>query len=182
MNAENIQVGGNHYKDMAYQTARFGYDVELLSLGTQIAKYLTRDKGSRVENLEKAYHCICLDQQFEKEGSDIRNFEPLLDIYYKGTDEHFLEKYFSQFKDGDKLKQIMRQYMKANFPQAKGLLRRYINGLAKTLIKEGSTIMKVDGTDFYTGFRRAYVWKFTSQGDVVTTGGESLPIGEVKLV
>ena len=129
MKAEEIQVGGNHYKNMAYQTARFGYDVELLSLGTQIAKYLTRDKGSRIENLEKAYHCICLDQQFEKEDT-IKDSEPLLYIYYKGTDEHFLEKYFSQFPDGDKLKAIMRQYMKANFPQAKGLLRKYIKGLS----------------------------------------------------
>lgn len=129
MNAENIQVGGQHYKTMAYQTARFGYDTELVSLGTQIAKYLTRDKGSRIENLEKAYHCICLDQQFEKDSAK-KGFEPLLDIYCKGSDEHFLEKYFSQFTDGDKFKAVMRQYMKANFPQAKGLLRKYIKGLS----------------------------------------------------
>ncbi len=129
MKAENIQVAGNHYKNMAYQTARFGYDVELVSLGTQIAKYLTRDKGSRIENLEKAYHCICLDQQFEKEDT-IKDSEPLLDIYYKNSDEYFLDKYFSQFPDGDKLKAIMRQYMKANYPQAKGLLRKYIKGLS----------------------------------------------------
>lgn len=135
MNAEDIQVAGNHYKNMTYQTARFGFDAGLGSLGTQIAKYLTRDKGSRLENLEKAYHCIALDQQYDEEFKvDFTQSDGKysLDIYYKEEDEPLLDKYFSQFTDGDKLKSIMRLYMKANFPQAKGLLRKYINGLEKT--------------------------------------------------
>lgn len=131
MNAEKIQVGGQHYKNMAYQTARFGFDAGLESLGTQIAKYLTRDKGSRIENLEKAYHCISLDQQFDKDlQKETGSVEYSLDIYLESEDEPLLEKYFSQFTDGDKLKAVMRQYMKANYPQAKGLLRKYIKGLS----------------------------------------------------
>ncbi len=130
MKAENIQVGGNHYKNMAYQTARFGYDVELVSLGAQIAKYLTRNKGSRIENLEKAYHCICLEQQYEKDAAK-KGFEPLLNIYFAGYGEHFIDKYFNQFSDSEKLKSIMRFYMKAEFSSAKRNLRRYINGIKK---------------------------------------------------
>lgn len=178
MKAENIQVGGNHYKTMAYQTARFGYDVELTSLGTQIAKYLTRDKGSRNENLEKAYHCICLDQQFENEDAHLKNFESLLNIYYKDTDEHFLEKYFSQFPDGGKLKAIMRQYMKANFSQAKGLLRKYINSIITT----NSEIKRKDGRPFVTGWSTARVRYFTKDGDVVTTTGECVCIEDLENV
>ena len=128
MKAEDIQVAGNHYKNMAYQTARFGFDVGLESLGTQIAKYLTRDKGSRIENLEKAYHCIALDQQFDEELYD-EGFVYSLDIYRPESDDEKIEKYFSQFSDGDKLKKVMVNYMKANFSSAKRGLRRYINGL-----------------------------------------------------
>ncbi len=158
MKAENIQVAGNHYKTMAYQTARFGFDVGLESLGTQIAKYLTRDKGSRIENLEKAYHCICLDQQFDEEWK-LEEGDYCLDIYYEHDDEPCLEKYFSQFPDGDKLKSIMRQYMKANYPQAKGLLRKYINSLA--LFKKGDVVVKVCAVNskFSTGLFTAIVDK-----------------------
>lgn len=125
MNAEQIQVAGNHYKEMAYQPARFGFDTGLVSLGTSIAKYLTRDKGSRIENLEKAYHCLCLEQQFAKEEDAIWFF----DIYERADDEQRLDRFFGQFPDGNKLKTIMRKYMQANIPQAKGLLRKYINSL-----------------------------------------------------
>lgn len=132
MKVEDIQVGGNHYKKMAYQTARFGFDVGLESLGTQIAKYLTRDKGSRIENLEKAYHCIALDQSFDEELSkDEGEGEYTLDIYCEIHDDEYLDKYFAQFPDGDKLKKIMIFYMKAEYSSAKRSLRRYINGLGK---------------------------------------------------
>lgn len=137
MNAEQTQVGGNHYKNMAYQTARFGFDAGLESLGTQIAKYLTRDKGSRLENLEKAYHCIALDQQFDEEyRADFIEGKYALNIYCEQTNEEYLSRYFSQFTDGDKLKSIMRLYMQAKYPQAKGLLRKYINSFKKTKEKK----------------------------------------------
>lgn len=155
MSAEKVQVGGNHYKNMVYQTARFGFDAGLESLGTQIAKYLTRDKGSHIENLEKAYHCIALDQQFDKElQEETGSVEYSLDIYLESDDEPLLEKYFSQFEDGEQLKAVMRQYMKANFSQAKGLLRKYINKLTLStpkVLKSGARVRRSDGHTFSNG-------------------------------
>ncbi len=169
MKAEDIQVAGNHYKDMAYQTARFGFDAGLESLGTQIAKYLTRDKGSHIENLEKAYHCICLDQQFDEEWK-LEEGDYCLDIYYEHDDEPYLDKYFSQFPDGDKLKSVMRQYMKANYPQAKGLLRKYINSLAPK-IEVGSKVMLKGKTKAFSGIKECYLTCLTVEhihGNIVT--------------
>lgn len=178
MNAENIQVGGNHYKNMAYQTARFGFDIGLVSLGTQIAKYLTRDKGSRIENLEKAYHCLCLEQQYDKEDLlYTEDGDSWFDIYDE-DDEDDLERYFSQFPDGDKLKAIMRQYLKANFSQAKGLLRKYINSIITT----NSEIKRKDGRPFVTGWSTARVRYLTKDGDVVTTTGEYVCIEDLEIV
>lgn len=156
MKAEDTQVAGNHYKDMAYQTGRFGYDVGLISFGTQIAKYLTRDKGSRIENLEKAYHCLSLEQQYDKEETLLED-DSWFRIYDEEDDEPHLERYFSQFPDGDKLKAIMRQYMKANFSQAKGLLRKYINNFA--LFKVGDVVVKSSAISrkFSTGLFTAVV-------------------------
>lgn len=180
------QVGGNHYKNMKYQTAEFGFDVGLQSLGTQIAKYLTRDKGLKLQNLEKAYHCIELDQKFDlnKHFKVIGEFA--LDVYME-DDEYLLEKYFSQFEDGQKLKSIMRQYMKANYSQAKGLLRKYINSLTKPngIISAGSIIKRKNGDTFSTGSRTAEVEMVDDWGGqykILIKNGGWLLLNEVEIV
>lgn len=181
MKAEDIQVAGEHYKKMDYQTGRFGYDVGLESFGTQIAKYLTRDKGSRVENLEKAYHCISLEQQYELDSAREQVmdgiYEPTsyLDIYEAYCDDKFIDRYFAQFEDGKKLKGIMINYMKANFSAAKRGLRRYINTLAE--LKRGDLIVMKCGGLFSTGGRVAEVLNiinYKGKDLVIIVGGESV--------
>ena len=182
MNAEDIQVAGNHYKNMTYQTARFGFDVGLESLGTQIAKYLTRDKGSRIENLEKAYHCIALDQQFDEEWK-LENSKFCLDIYDAFCDEKPLEKYFSQFEDCEKLKSIMRYYMKAEYSTAKGLLRKYINSVIKDSgIVVGSKVRRVDGKQFSSLTTTVTVKKIKGSQVWFSETGTWLHKEQVKLV
>tara|TARA_B110000495_G_C22464563_1_gene288758 strand:- start:113 stop:412 length:300 start_codon:yes stop_codon:yes gene_type:complete len=65
------QVGGNHYVNLkiqpievTYQT--FGYMGVKASIYTKVNKYLTREKGTEEENLEKAKHCLELLIEFHK--------------------------------------------------------------------------------------------------------------------
>ena len=63
------QIGGDHYKteklqplEVTYQN--FGYDGLSASIYTKVLKYLRRNKGNHIENLEKAKHCIEMQIEF----------------------------------------------------------------------------------------------------------------------
>jgi len=57
------QVGGDHYKNQGVEPLEltylnFGYEGLRASVYTKVNKYMTRDKGQHIENLEKAAHCL----------------------------------------------------------------------------------------------------------------------------
>lgn len=57
--ALETQQGGNHYKTMKLQPVKLGYKIGATPCFVKLAKYLTRNKNDKKENLEKAFHCIC---------------------------------------------------------------------------------------------------------------------------
>lgn len=61
--ALETQQGGNHYKTMKLQPVELGYKIGATPCFVKLAKYLTRNKNDKKENLEKAFHCICLEQE-----------------------------------------------------------------------------------------------------------------------
>ena len=63
MSALNKQVGSDHYKNLGIQPfeltlANFGYDGLRAAVYTKVNKYLARDKGSHIQDIEKAIHCL----------------------------------------------------------------------------------------------------------------------------
>lgn len=69
------QVGGTHYKGQRIQPveacyARYGYYGVKAALHLKVDKYLTRNKGMELEDLEKARHCIGLMIDFYKQEQD----------------------------------------------------------------------------------------------------------------
>ena len=67
------QVGGTHYTELGIQPLEltyenFGYYGVRSALYTKVNKYLTRNKGNHIEDLEKAKHCIELQIEFAKRG------------------------------------------------------------------------------------------------------------------
>lgn len=63
MKAIETQVGGDHYKDMGIQPleavlANYGYIGLEAAVYCKVLKYMGRDKGSKVENLQKAAHVL----------------------------------------------------------------------------------------------------------------------------
>ena len=71
--ATDKQVGGTHYKEQGLEPIEvtyenFGYYGVRSALYTKVNKYLTRNKGNHIEDLEKAKHCIELQIEFAKRG------------------------------------------------------------------------------------------------------------------
>jgi hypothetical protein len=63
MKAIETQIGGDHYKDMGIQPleavlANYGYIGLEAAVYCKVLKYMGRDKGSKVENLQKASHVL----------------------------------------------------------------------------------------------------------------------------
>jgi len=69
---EDIQVGGGHYKGLAIQPMRYSMKNGLNACQHTAIKYVTRykDKGTPIEDLKKAIHCIELLIQFEQEEEE----------------------------------------------------------------------------------------------------------------
>lgn len=117
MNALKRQVGGEHYKNLKIQPVEFILSANLDFFLGNLLKYLVRNKGNRLEDLEKAYHYIEL-------GRRRQLGKPLVGLFlesYRKAD------FFKQFKNGHKYAQIMGYAVVGNKPKAKELLRKFIN-------------------------------------------------------
>ena len=66
MNGLGTQVAGTHYTSMKMQPVQLAYYLYATPCFCKLAKYLTRDKGDKLENLKKALHCIRLEQDLNE--------------------------------------------------------------------------------------------------------------------
>ena len=55
------QCDGTHYTAMKMQPVELAYKLSATPCFCKLAKYLTRDKGDKLINLNKARHCIQLE-------------------------------------------------------------------------------------------------------------------------
>lgn len=55
-NALNTQIGGSHYKSMSIQPVELIARLKLDFIQGSIVKYISRDKGNRLQDLQKAKH------------------------------------------------------------------------------------------------------------------------------
>ena len=64
--AKEIQVGGNHYKDLKIQPIEYIHANGLDYFEGNVVKYITRHRNKNgKQDLEKAKHCIDLLIEFE---------------------------------------------------------------------------------------------------------------------
>ena len=69
-NPLDIQVGGGHYTSMAIQPIEYAMANKLNACEFNVLKYISRQKKNRIEDLEKAKHCIDLLIGFETKKQD----------------------------------------------------------------------------------------------------------------
>ncbi|QEG09177.1 hypothetical protein CPT_Phriendly_025 [Vibrio phage Phriendly] len=152
MTALKEQVGGDHYKRLQYQPHTFAMDLRAAGGVMKVAKYLSRNKLDRTEDLMKARHVMCLDEDWVKDSVEKMNqalggdffkqfgtrfgeiWEDSVVDYYGDDDDELIERFFEQFAGtGDAFivwkmtKQAFYQYVKGNLPAAKGLMTKAIN-------------------------------------------------------
>lgn len=109
-NALDIQVDGDHYKKQKMQPIELAYLVGGTPCFTKLAKYITRDKGDRNINLDKAIHCIAIEEEISGKAydhvaarypvvawsSDKGQAFMLIDIFSEDEDIRFALKYMLQ--------------------------------------------------------------------------------------
>lgn len=116
------QVAGSHYNRLHYQPVALGFDLAAPATLTKVAKYLTRDKGDRVEDLKKAVHCIELEALFsDKIEIDYPNY--ILDTYAKACINTFAR----QFDDVAVIETILRFMAGGDYKSAKETLLFFID-------------------------------------------------------
>lgn len=121
MDALKKQVGGEHYKQLALQPIEFITRYRMKFCEGNVVKYLTRNKGNRREDLEKAYHYLCFK---ENEAFAILLTDDVKAFYKKQIEA---DPFFNQFKNGKKYAQIIHHAHVGNKAKAKELLRKFIN-------------------------------------------------------
>lgn len=121
MNPLEVQVGGNHYKGLKIQPVEFISQYHLPYCSGNVVKYLTRNKGNRKEDLEKAYHYIDLEDRFVHVMFAKPTLEKVLYDTYKEAP------FFAQFKNGKRYAQVLFYLRVGKKAKAKELLRKFIN-------------------------------------------------------
>ena len=71
--ASSYNIGSSDYSEMRLQPLeatylRYGYNGMKAAIHTKVDKYLTRDKGTEVEDIEKSIHCLELLLEKAKEN------------------------------------------------------------------------------------------------------------------
>lgn len=61
--ALQTQIDGQHYKTQKIQPIELSYMIGGTPAFCKLAKYLTREKIDKKINLQKAFHCICLEEE-----------------------------------------------------------------------------------------------------------------------
>lgn len=119
--ALETQQGGNHYKTMKLQPVELGYKIGATPCFVKLAKYLTRNKNDKKENLEKAFHCICLEEDL----SEYTVFYPdNSDIEFVGLSEH-KDELIDKFSENVFIRNALAAMYDRNYKVAKQNVKYY---------------------------------------------------------
>ena len=116
--ALETQQGGNHYKTMRLQPVELGYKLGATPCFVKLAKYLTRNKNDKKENLEKAFHCICIEE----------DLVDCIQFYYDSDNIGFLEYkdyMIGEFSDNIFIRNALSAMYDRNYKVAKQNVKYY---------------------------------------------------------
>jgi hypothetical protein len=116
MSALENQIGGDHYKKMKIQPFEFSMANNLNPIQHTIIKYVVRHKEkNKLQDLEKAIHCVKLLAEFEYPGTaypkevstpskmsggflDLASLEAMIDSNFPARKDH-KDAFFRELKD-----------------------------------------------------------------------------------
>ncbi len=114
------QVGGDHYKNLSIQPVQVAYSIGATPMWLTVCKYITRVKDNREEDLQKALHCIELENgMFELRCSKyIAELAP-----YEHTD---IKAFANQFEDKDFVYNTLHSLYFGYYKQAAELILKEV--------------------------------------------------------
>lgn len=115
-NALSVQIDGNHYKEQKIQPLELAYLIGATPCFTKLAKYITRNKGDRMINLDKAIHCIKIEEEI-REASLYHLLEvyPLLSSYPRLDQANIL---IDLFSDDIHIRDALKAMVQQNYKDA----------------------------------------------------------------
>jgi len=121
MGALNKQVAGNHYKNQKVQPIELAYMLGQTPAFCKVCKYATRIKDDPVQQLNKALHCIELDEELLQHHTK-----------YKKEEDGAAWEYIDTFTDDDLLRACLKAMHSADFPAAKLFMKKMIWAVENT--------------------------------------------------
>lgn len=127
--ALKTQVDGDHYKKQKIQPIELAYLIGATPCFTKLAKYMTRDKGDRNINLDKAIHCVNIEKEIHQNAMyHVLDSYPLLTSYAKCDQAAML---INLFSDDPYVQAALKAMLNRNYDEAVAeveALKRSLNG------------------------------------------------------
>jgi len=115
MSALDKQVAGNHYKNQKIQPIELAYMLGQTPAFCKVAKYATRIKDDTIQQLNKALHCIELDE-------DLKKYHHL----YCKADYDFAEDIIFEFTEDQLLRNVLTAMHLGDYVEAKFAMNEMI--------------------------------------------------------
>ena len=119
--ALEIQIDGQHYKKQKIQPIELAYKLGGTPAFCKLAKYLTREKNDKKVNLQKAYHCVCLEEDLKNWANYHYEYEMIDDKIIEDNEQMIID-----FSDGMyEIEQALYEMFYRNYTKAKFWVNRY---------------------------------------------------------
>ena len=111
--ALNTQVGGSHYTDQKMQPIELAYKLNATPAFCKVAKYCSRKKDNMLGQIDKAIHCVALEQELREEDS------------YPKKDTIFVLENIGEFTDNGNLRSALIFLYYKSYTLATGCLEQF---------------------------------------------------------
>lgn len=128
--ALDVQISGNHYKTQKLQPIELVYKLGATPCFCKLAKYLTRDKGDKKINLQKARHCIQLEQDLEDYAL---YYEDSMEAAWEVNRDGYKDKLIKNFSDNEYIQSALVFMFAGIYPSAVKSVEEYAESLGINL-------------------------------------------------
>lgn len=112
MKASERQVGGSHYKNVEVQPIQIAYMLGCTPLWVKVCKYITRTKEDHTVDLQKALHCVELENEMME--FRCRNYMVEMNRY----NQEDIEKFSNQYEDSEFIDLVLQHMYFGFYKQA----------------------------------------------------------------
>ena len=122
-NATQNQVGGDHYSRLKIQPMILAYIINASPCFFNVSKYITREKDNMIGQIDKAMHCIELEEELIDDislyGMTMNMYKEVIPIPYYDA----IAQFSIQFKHSSYISDVLLYVHDGQYDMAKAKLR-----------------------------------------------------------